>query len=316
MSADALRVRGMTLDDSPQVYDLCDRYQRAVMDRRMPISYDQFVSELSVPGRVLDVDETLVHLDGRLVGSGSVWAMAPYTEISLYISADQTLPPTTGAAVRQLLVDALATSAAHHTRGLDDTAPRHAVVQVPERDELTQEVARSNGFAFERQLLLMAIDQTTTDVPEPRWPAGITVRPLTSDDGALVGELVRDAFSEHAGDNQFDDDAMSHFLSKPGSRLDLSLLAADDEGPVGMILCEQRPTEGFVTLLGVRRRARGLGLGTALLRQAFRGFAADGVTLVRLAVEQENTTGAVGVYEGAGMRRRHALQMWTRPLVG
>jgi len=40
---------------------------------------------------------------------------------------------------------------------------------------------------------------------------------------------------------------------------------------------------------------------------------ADGRPVVRLHVEQDNTTGAVGVYESAGMRREYALQVWTRP---
>jgi len=71
---------------------------------------------------------------------------------------------------------------------------------------------------------------------------------------------------------------------------------------------------GYVGVLGVRARARGQGLGTSLLRHVFRGFASEGQPVVRLHVEQENTTGAVRLYESAGMHPAHATQVWTRPI--
>ena len=51
----------------------------------------------------------------------------------------------------------------------------------------------------------------------------------------------------------------------------------------------------------MRRPWRRRGLGLALLLHSFRDFAARGATRVGLGVDAENTTGAVGLYERAGM---------------
>ena len=55
-------------------------------------------------------------------------------------------------------------------------------------------------------------------------------------------------------------------------------------------------------MLTVRPPWRGRGLGTALLRQSFRAFAERGARRVGPSVDAENTTGAVDLYERAGMR--------------
>jgi ribosomal protein S18 acetylase RimI-like enzyme len=62
------------------------------------------------------------------------------------------------------------------------------------------------------------------------------------------------------------------------------------------------PAFGWVEVLGVGRPWRGRGLGLALLRHAFVEFAARGATRVGLGVDAENTTGAVRLYERAGMQ--------------
>lgn len=160
----------------------------------------------------------------------------------------------------------------------------------------------------------MEIDQRETAVEEPVWPTDVHVRPLTVDDAAVVGELLRDSFSEHPGDNDHSDEQVASFLSEPAARLDLSLLVEDDDGAVATIVSHAQTDGGYVAVLGVRERARGRGLGTSLLRHVFGGFAAEGQPVVRLHVEQENTTGAVRLYEAAGMHRRSATHVWTRPV--
>jgi ribosomal protein S18 acetylase RimI-like enzyme len=63
---------------------------------------------------------------------------------------------------------------------------------------------------------------------------------------------------------------------------------------------EDDPT-GWVSGLGVRRPWRKRGLGLALLRVAFREFHARDVRKVSLGVDAQNITGALRLYEKAGM---------------
>jgi len=64
---------------------------------------------------------------------------------------------------------------------------------------------------------------------------------------------------------------------------------------------ENEPGVGWIRILGVVPDHRQQGVGQALLRCAFREFANRGFNAVGLGVDAENPTGAVRVYERAGM---------------
>jgi mycothiol synthase len=55
-------------------------------------------------------------------------------------------------------------------------------------------------------------------------------------------------------------------------------------------------------------------LGLALLRHAFRAFRARGMTGAALDVDAENLTGAVRVYERAGMHVAKRSDTYEKPL--
>ncbi|WP_201302965.1 MULTISPECIES: GNAT family N-acetyltransferase [unclassified Bosea (in: a-proteobacteria)] len=77
-------------------------------------------------------------------------------------------------------------------------------------------------------------------------------------------------------------------------------VAQDARGTVVAIcLCW---SSAFIKDLVVHPSARRLGLGEALLRQAFLTFAARGADAVDLKVEIDNPTGARRLYERVGMR--------------
>jgi mycothiol synthase len=61
------------------------------------------------------------------------------------------------------------------------------------------------------------------------------------------------------------------------------------------------PDLGFVRILGVKPEYRRRGLALALLKHVFRHFADLGLKRVGLGVDAENPTGAVRLYERAGM---------------
>ena len=67
------------------------------------------------------------------------------------------------------------------------------------------------------------------------------------------------------------------------------------------------PKLGWVEVLGVRRPWRRRGLALALLLHAFGEFERRGCERVGLGVDASNLTGAVRLYERAGMRpvRQH-----------
>jgi mycothiol synthase len=63
-------------------------------------------------------------------------------------------------------------------------------------------------------------------------------------------------------------------------------------------------------VLGVRPAWRRRGLGEALLREAFHAMYGRGFTRIGLGVDAENVSGAVRLYERAGMRQVRRSDTW------
>ena len=82
----------------------------------------------------------------------------------------------------------------------------------------------------------------------------------------------------------------------------------------GVAICrhqgETEPGLGWVRVLGVLRSHRRRGIGEALLRHAFAEFKRRGFERVGLGVDASSPTGAVALYERAGMHvARTSLQL-------
>jgi ribosomal protein S18 acetylase RimI-like enzyme len=313
MIGDELELRPVTPQDFAMIHALADRYWLRVNGFPTHLTPAELASVTTAPGTDPRTDFPVVLLDGAPVAFGTVQARPPFTEIALGYVIDVDLDPATADAVAARLLDEFDVVVATKATALEPDPVRHAAVVAHEREPHMRAIAEGRGYTFARQVLLMSIDQSVTPTSPPVWPDGIDVRPVSLDDAAVLGELSRDTFADHPGDNDFTDEEMAHHLAESDVRLDISLIAFDSVGPVGMVICFASGGGGYVGVVGVRERMRGRGLGTALLRHAFQAFAADGLPIVRLHVEQDNTTGALGVSEAAGMRREHALQIWTRP---
>ena len=74
------------------------------------------------------------------------------------------------------------------------------------------------------------------------------------------------------------------------------------------------PGLGWVGILGVRSPWRRRGLGDALLRASFAALYERGLRRVGLGVDTENVTGALRLYERAGMRAVRRTDSWVLEL--
>jgi ribosomal protein S18 acetylase RimI-like enzyme len=94
-------------------------------------------------------------------------------------------------------------------------------------------------------------------------------------------------------------------------------LVALVEGTIaGLALCETRPDQdmGYVAVLGVRREYRQRGIAMALLKQAFFQFYQLGFQRVTLHVDASNLTGALRLYERAGMYLKTRYDLYEKEL--
>jgi mycothiol synthase len=173
-------------------------------------------------------------------------------------------------------------------------------------DALMRTVYEDGGYTLVRHSFHMRIE-LDGEMPEPEWPDGLAVRNFRPGDEERVHAAQQDAFADHW---DFHPQTFEQWRVFTIDRHDfdpaLWWLVEDGDELVAMALnwwhASGDPEYGWVQLLGVRAAWRRRGIATALLHQSFRTFHEQGATRVALGVDAENTTGAVRLYERAGMR--------------
>lgn len=159
--------------------------------------------------------------------------------------------------------------------------------------------------------------------PQPKWPEGIQVRTFRPEDAEAVYRADEEAFQDHFGhlDEDFETGfaRFKHrFSSDPDFDPEIWFLAMDGDEIAGISLCRKKSWEdenmGWVSVLAVRRPWRKQGLGLALLHHSFATFWERGKQRVGLGVDAENLTGALRLYEKAGMHVHRKFNLYEKEI--
>jgi ribosomal protein S18 acetylase RimI-like enzyme len=156
--------------------------------------------------------------------------------------------------------------------------------------------------------------------PEPPvWPERIVARPGRAEDARAVYEAYVDAFGDHWDFHAEPFEEWRRWnLEAPGADPSLWLLANDGDELAGVSLGgphrSGEPDAGWISILAVRAPWRNRGLGLALLRGSFGELERRGRRIVELGVDAENLTGAVRLYERAGMRVSRRADTLEKPV--
>jgi mycothiol synthase len=184
-------------------------------------------------------------------------------------------------------------------------------------DEPAEALVRSRGFEHVRTFrhLQIDLDGSPRDPREP--PAGIEIRGIEPErDLRRVHAIFVEAFSGEWGYRPIPfEEWIGMEVETPSYDPSLWLLATDGDEAVGAQSGVVWGDRGWVGELGVRTPWRGRGIASALLRRAFATFASRGLPRVMLNVDSENSTGAVRLYEGVGMRTLRAWDVYEKRLV-
>ena len=82
----------------------------------------------------------------------------------------------------------------------------------------------------------------------------------------------------------------------------------------GLVISLETDRGALIDDIAVRKPWRGLGIGRALLLEAFGALRERGQSVARLMVDAENVTNAVRVYEAAGMHVSRRFDVLEKPL--
>jgi mycothiol synthase len=180
------------------------------------------------------------------------------------------------------------------------------------------------GYTYMRSGYRMLIEMEEP-APQPVWPDGITLRTYNAEDAEAIYHAFVDSFRDHFGfvEEPFEQGfkRFQHFqLSGHDFDPTLIFLAIDESSGqmAGFNICQPHvhddPQVGWVGILGVRRPWRKRGLGLALLRHSFNEFYRRGKRKVGLGVDAQNLTGALRLYENAGMHVYEAFDQYEKEL--
>jgi ribosomal protein S18 acetylase RimI-like enzyme len=175
---------------------------------------------------------------------------------------------------------------------------------VSEEDNAVRDLYERAGYLLIRHSFRMEVDLDGKR-PKPTWLDGVTVRTLRAGEEERVYEAHMESFADTWMFTHEPFHVWSHwFVKDPAFDPSLWFLAEERDELVGIALTRPSETEadlGWVRVLGVAPTHRRRGLGEALLRHTFEEFHRRRFERVGLGVDAENPTGAVRLYEAAGM---------------
>jgi ribosomal protein S18 acetylase RimI-like enzyme len=134
-------------------------------------------------------------------------------------------------------------------------------------------------------------------VPAITWPESIILSQYRPELAAAVHHLMELGYQDGGGRMPALEVWQQRFETDPEYDPDLCFIALDDDGIVGVCQCW---TSAYIKNLVVHPRAQRLGLGRALLLQAFHVFQQRREGFVDLKVLEDNLR-ARRLYESAGM---------------
>jgi mycothiol synthase len=287
------RIRGATPADLNGVYELLDVRSRRTLGIS-EVTLDDLRDRWSRPGFAVGDDNWVADEEGRIVG----YAALDASHNLEHAASD----PSVG--------DTLLARAEERARARGFAT---ITLATADEDEPLGALAARQGFVPHFEVLRMwrALDG---DLPEPRWPDGVTVRSYSPADARGAHTLLDDAYS--AWDDDFvslpHDEWVARITGDEGFDPDLFLLAERDGELVACALNWQPLQQrAWVKDLVVRADARRGGLAKALLYEGFRRSAAAGASQIGLKVIASNPTGAVQLYERLGFvtDRRYQISL-------
>ena len=131
-------------------------------------------------------------------------------------------------------------------------------------------------------------------------PDGYAIREARPDEHELFYEVIEDAFSEWRSRGSLEDFAAMVWGRSGHEPWNLRVCTASDGTVAGATHVHLTGDSGYVARIAVRKDRRGLGLGGAMLADAFTMTRQHGA--VRCYLATDSRTGALALYEKVGMR--------------
>jgi mycothiol synthase len=292
---EGLELRVPARDDAALIAELLNEHSRALTGRD-DVTVADVAYWFDQPGLQPERDMRVALADGTLVayadlGGGEEDGEPVWIDLRVRPGSEGAGPPVLAA------IEANAS--------LRGAPPRRLRAVAHSDDAAFQELLAGAGYRPVRSGYRMEIDLAEAPL-EPDWPTGISVRPLEPGEERRAYDAHMDSFADSLDFHGFPYDQWRFWLFGEEEGPAFAILAEDGEEMAGLSICRERRGGdlelGWIHVLGVRAPWRRRGLGRALLLESFRELRSRGKPRAGLGVDAENVSGAVRLYESAGMR--------------
>jgi mycothiol synthase len=179
---------------------------------------------------------------------------------------------------------------------------------VSDSDQAAADLFVRHGYRYGHTSWVLEIENT--DRPQVSLPDGFVFRPYTDEDARASYQVIEDAFNEWPNRDPatFEDWAVQT-IRRPSFQPWQMLLVVDEvtDELVGVtFLLEYAAEDGWIQQVATKATHRHRGIARGMLQQASLVFWDRGKA--RVGVSTDSRTGALGVYEKAGM---HVVRSYT-----
>lgn len=298
-------------DEAPAVFALVAACNEAVIGFA-DWTLDDAVEQLGEPGFDPTRDGWLVHdAGGALVGFGCVRHEGD-DQVGAELFTVDDRPAEWLLAEITARADELARSAGHHAATI--------VFGVYREDDTRRALLAEHGYESATTFHRMRIDHDAASPPRaPVPPPDVVIRQGPRDETfrRAAHEIKETSFGDHFGYVIEPYDRWQALVDASPTRDWEQLWVADVDGtPAAMLHAHDGFVAddgcGYVSHVGVLSEFRGRGLAKLLLRAAFAADAGRGRAGTILHVDTNNTTPALDLYLGLGMRPVLVIDAWRR----
>jgi mycothiol synthase len=302
-------VRPARLDDVEAVCALCNAWSMK-MEGMATHDVNETRVDWQLPGFDLETDTVVVHANGSLIAYASVWDTdQPHVRVG---GLSRVHPDHDDPALEEALLLWLESRA----KQAIVRAPADARVIVTHgafsEDLRRKELLVRHGYELVRHFVRLRIEMSEPPA-NLKVPEGIVIRAFDPEADLRPTVLaVREAFRDHWGHVESDLDEeleqWAHWVREdPDFDPSVWHLACDGDEVVGASLGSTKRPEAedlaYIFVLAVRKAWRGRRIARALLLHSFAAFYERGKLIVDLDADAANLTGAMRLYESAGMHQ-------------
>jgi len=280
---------------------------REAIGEAFTTSDEQFASYYETADRfAVERDVAVVERDGAIVGYVRCGRNAEVSGLIVYELMPFIDPSIDPDPIYPLMLAAIE----RHARGLaaDDAS-----------DKVLETFGGDKAPGLERHVLAAGFEPIRhgysmvrphlDDLPDAELPEGLEIREVRPEDVRQIYDAAVEAFNDAWGATEQTDGDWERFIADPiETQTHLWRVAWDGDQVAGQVRSFINEDEnnrfgrkrGYTESISVRRPYRRRGLARALIAASFVKLREHGMTEAALAVDTENVTGALRVYEGCG----------------